>query len=148
MGRVERELVMDKPIIEHKGTYKGYTFVVLFQPLGFRTGYVLVPQFHKYFEVDYCNINIKCHGGLTYGSHYFLEEEYPGWWIGYDCAHGDDKNDVEAQEKYFGSIKQDSFFDMLNIMTGNYDRGYGTVKTLDFCIEQCKNIIDQLREVE
>jgi hypothetical protein len=139
---------MDKPIIESLFHYKNYTCCVLFQPLGFRCGYVLIPKWHKLYEQDYNDINgIYCHGGLTYSSHVLVNTEYPGWWIGFDCAHAGDGYDRESQSRYFGTTKQDSFFSMLNYMTGNYSE-FGTVKTLDFCIQECKNIVDQLEEID
>lgn len=99
---------MNESVIEQQGTYKEYKFVVLFQPLGFRTAYVGVPRWHSLYEKHYKDIEgIECHGGLTYSSHELLDKEYPVWWIGFDCAHAG-----------------------------------------DFCITECKNIIDQLVEME
>lgn len=138
---------MDLPVLEQTGTYKDFKWCVLFQPSGYRTAYVLVPNWHKVFEVDYNDIEIKCHGGLTYGSHNLLDKEFSGWWIGFDCAHAGDTRDIETQRKYFSNDKQDSYLFMLNYMTGNYS-SYGTIKSLDFCISECKNIIDQLKEME
>lgn len=136
---------MERPIIEVTFHYKDFQCCVIFQSFGFRCGYVLVPQWHSYFEQDYDDIPIICHGGLTYSSHEFLGQKYPGWWIGFDCAHTGDLTDKESLMRYFGNNKQDSFFNMLNFLTGN-DTSFGTVKTLDFCIQECKNIVDQLVE--
>ena len=47
---------MDQPILEQTGTYKDFKWCVLFQPFGYRTAYVLVPNWHKMFEVDYNDI--------------------------------------------------------------------------------------------
>lgn len=139
---------MDKPILEQQGTYKGYKWCVLFQPLGHRTAYVLVPDWHKVYGIDYNKIKIKCHGGLTFSSHKLLDTEFFGWWIGFDCAHSDDKIDTETQRKYFGEYKRDSYWDMLQFITGNINDDFATVKNLDFCVAECKNIIDQLIEME
>ena len=49
--------------------------------------------------------------------------------------------------RYFGNTKQDSFFNMLNFMTGN-SAEFGTVKNLDYCEQECRDIVDQLREME
>lgn len=59
-------------------------------PKKYYCGYVLLPPYHPYYEEKYDDIKIKCHGGLTFSSHNFLGKEYPGWWIGFDCAHEDD----------------------------------------------------------
>lgn len=142
--------MQERPILESSFTYKGYKCCVLFQALGHRCGYVLVPRYHKVYGHLYSDticFNIKCHGGLTYSSHSLLERESPSWWIGFDCAHAGDIPDRESQMRYFGNAAQDSYFNMLNFMTGN-DTGFGTVKNLDFCIQECKNIVDQLEEIE
>ena len=99
-----------EPVLETYFTYKDYKCCVLFQALGHRCGYVLVPYWHSQYEKDY-------------------------------------EPDRESQMRYFGDNDQDNFFNMLNFMSGN-DTGFGTVKNLDFCIEECKNIVDQLREME
>ena len=140
----------DEPILETYFTYKNYKCCVLFQSLGFRCGYVLVPRWHKLYGQLYSNKDceaIKCHGGLTYSSHELMGQTSPSWWIGFDCAHTGDILDKESQMRYFGNNNQNNFFNMLNFMTGN-NTGFGTVKNLDFCIEECKNIVDQLREIE
>ena len=135
-------------ILESTFRYKGYQCVVLFTELGHRCGYVYVPYWHKQYEVDYDDIPVKCHGGLTYSDHRLMDKEYPGWWIGFDCAHAGDMPDRESQIRYFGNTKQDSFFNMLNFMTGNYSGDFGTVKTLDYCEQECRDIVEQLRKLE
>ena len=136
-----------EPVLETYFTYKDYKCCVLFQALGYRCGYVLVPYWHSQYEKNFDDIPIRCHGGLTYSSHDLMGQTSPSWWIGFDCAHTGDMPDRESQMKYFGDNEQDDFFNMLNFMSGN-DTGFGTVKNLDFCIEECKNIVDQLREME
>ena len=101
-------------IIEYRGTYKDYTFCIVKRGIGFkvyRCGYVLIPAWHWAYEKDYNELFIKCHGGLTYASHSLMKIDYPGWWVGFDCAHLGD-----SEEK----------------------------QNLEYCINECKNIIDQL----
>jgi len=138
---------MDKPIIESIFTYKGYKCCVLFMPLGHRCGYVLVPHYHICCGQNYKDIPIKCHGDLIYSSHRLMDTEYYGWWIGFDCGHRGDMPDRESQTRYFGEVKQNPFFNMLNFMLGDYGE-FGTVKNLDFCVQECKNIVEQLIELE
>lgn len=50
--------------------------------------YIEIPEGHRYFRVDYDNIDdIDCHGGLTYsgGDNWF--ETKHDWTIGWDYAH-------------------------------------------------------------
>ena len=133
---------MGEPIIESAFHYKDYQCCIIFHPMGHRCGYVLVPHYHDYFEKDFKDIPIYCHGGLSYSSHKLLGEEYPGWWIGFDCAHWDDLEDVEYLEKYYGFSKK---VQNLKIMNERL-KGFATVKSLDFCRIECKNIVDQLIE--
>lgn len=115
-------------ILKSTFSYKGYKCAIVeindnhdlgfFQfsyPNKYYCGYVLVPRYHSYYEKDYNDIEINCHGGLTYSSHSLLETEYPGWWIGFDCAHGGDT--IEECD-------------------------------LEYCINECRNIVDQIREME
>ena len=107
---------MNKPILEITPTYKGYKIAVVWHPdHKYRCAYVLIPYWHKLYEVDYNDMQVECHGGLTYSGHYLLDKKYPGWWIGFDCAHGGD-----TPEKC----------------------------DLKFCINECRNIVDQIREME
>lgn len=136
-------------IIESSFHYKDFQCCVIFHPLGHRCGYVKVPFWHPVYEKNYDEIDIKCHGGITYTDHSLLGKTHTsGWWIGFDCAHFGDIPDVQSAVKYFeGDEKQRNTLNFLY----NLDKGqenFGTVKTLDFCIQECKNIVDQLEEME
>ena len=121
------------PILESIFHYKDFQCAVVFQMLGHRCGYVKIPLWHPMYEKDYYEFNnIKCHGGITYGSHTLLGKVYrSGWWIGFDCAHIDDAPDSQSMLKYFNKNIEEQ-------------RHSGYVKTLDFCRQECKNIVDQL----
>lgn len=137
-----------KPIIEQVFHYEGYTCCVVFYPLGHRCGYVLVPHTHLLYEKDYEECCISCHGGLSYSSHELCGTTYSGWWIGFDCAHAGDLLDLKTRNKYYGEIEQDSFLDTMQWLTGVNSEEFGTVKNLDFCMQECRNIVDQLVEME
>lgn len=56
---------------------------------GWGNGYVGLPPWHPYYKMDYDNIPVSCHGGLTYAG---LDDDEKLWVIGFDTAHsGDDK---------------------------------------------------------
>ena len=81
---------------------------------GWGNGYVLLPHNHPFYGIDYDDINVNVHGGLTYGkkfeSEHFLEwvegreidgdvtienyKKFNGYWIiGFDTNHfGDNEN--------------------------------------------------------
>jgi hypothetical protein len=56
------------------------------------TAYVGIPKSHVYFGKDYDEVNINCHGGLTYSKSWILNllDEIDVWWFGWDYAHYDD----------------------------------------------------------
>lgn len=130
------------PVKEAEFVYKGYPCVVLFQPLGFRTAYVGLPKNSRYYDVVYNKIPIDCHGGLTYSRQSLFSQETVKnvWWIGFDCGHCFDKRDFEKCKKYYG---EDIYQEIYSMLPSN-----GEIKTLDFCIQECKSIVDQIIKAE
>ena len=59
-----------------------------------RCGYVEVGKDSPLFGLDYDQVPVECHGGLTYSSEKEGRDDYPvksdGWWFGFDCWHADD----------------------------------------------------------
>ena len=107
---------MEYSVLELTLTYKGYKIAIIWHPtLKYRCAYVLIPYWHKLYKQDYGDIPVNCHGGLTYSGHFLLGKKYPGWWIGFDCAHAGD-----TPEKC----------------------------DLSYCINECRNIVNQIREME
>ena len=94
---------MGKPMIysEHRKVerlsmevYRGYEFAVM--SLGTHPCcYIKLPKGHKYENVDYGNIPLTVHGGLTYGESCLIVavvdgkqiKDETGYWIGWDYAH-------------------------------------------------------------
>lgn len=115
-----------------KGTYKGYDFYVL--SLGTHpTAYVKIPNGHPYFGKSYWNIDINCHGGLTYSeNHLYIDKntKIEGWFIGWDYAHWGD---------YISFIGDDEILSKNNAMKK---------WTTDEMIQECLDVIDQLVEVQ
>lgn len=115
---------------EERFEYRGYPCVILFMDMGHRCGYVGVPVDVKVDEDDIC-----CHGGITYCSGHLHGQEDEGIiWYGFDCAHCDDEQDVEATLDYFGKKPYMLSFN-------------GSIKTLEYCKEECKKIVDQIIEM-
>lgn len=57
--------------------------------------YIELPKEHKYYGKDYDDINVLCHGGITYISDQGIiqktnENHRDGFWIGWDYGHFDD----------------------------------------------------------
>ena len=84
------------PIVEFEHfDPNGFHLLVLFNPLGFRCGYVGVPQDH--FAYGSAKDDFEVHGGITFRSYSChtltgLLQSYCYW--GFDCGHYGDAPDV------------------------------------------------------
>lgn len=85
----------------HKGEFKGFKFAIV----SYGTHpccYVFLPKEHKYYGKSYDEIDIDCHGGLTYSDNELIFNPLinDDWVIGWDYAHYND---------YMGYYGSDSF---------------------------------------
>lgn len=126
---------MQEAIIESKFEYKGHTCLVVLRFPGYRCGYISIPK-GKAINTDY----ISCHGGITFSG----DELNPpvgnenSYWIGFDCAHYGDGYD---EGKAFDTWKSENEVNSLNIMfmVENFKP-----KSLAYCEQECKNIVEQI----
>ena len=107
-------------------TKEGYPAQVLIMEAGHRCGYVKIPVSHPYSGIDYEEMDICVHGGLTYKS---TDEDDGGTWIGFDCAHLGDAPDPEL---IADSYRHRPVF------------GGGIIRSLQFCIDECESMAEQL----
>jgi len=70
------------PNEEYSYKYGEYTLIVRRNQLKANSGYIVLPQFHRYDGIDYNNIPVEVHGGLTYS-----KRENENWVIGFDTCH-------------------------------------------------------------
>ena len=114
-----------KELIAKEGTYKKwvykcengieYTCEVRRNPRGLHLcGYVLLTEDSDYYGVEYDDIRVDCHGGLTYGS-----KDDDHWVIGFDCAH-------------------------LTDLQPGYDIHGGEYRTMDYVMNECESICEQI----
>lgn len=116
-------------------TQAGLPARVLIMPMGHRCGYVGVnPEVFK--DKSYDDLDVDVHGGLTYSR----DEEDGLRWYGYDCAHLGDARDVNLMDAEHKEIFEKYHFD--------FNDGTDTVKSLDYCIEQCESLATQLKQLE
>lgn len=123
-------------VVEKQFEYKGHDCICVFTCLGFRNGYVSVDM-----PVDYDDLDIECHGGLTFSgelpSYYKPSKKY---YIGFDCGHcGDGVDKIKAVE--YGLISEKEALIIADI--------FGEpVRDTEYIEEQCKKIVDQLESGE
>lgn len=133
------------PILEKSFEFAGYTCVVLMTEMGHRCGYVGIPKDNRLYNIYYDELNkyIGCHGGLTYSSsELHCVNDKDTWWIGFDCAHFRDRPDFTTAKQMFKDNQK--VIKSLEIMEEMTIYECGTVKTLAFCEEQCKDIVKQV----
>jgi len=84
------ELGMDLPIKLSK-TFDLYGFT----ERGWGNGYVRIVEGHPFYGMDYMDIPVNVHGGLTFGNHIMDNDKWPdGYWVGFDTAHYGDNSDT------------------------------------------------------
>jgi hypothetical protein len=84
------ELGMDLPIKLLKNTNR-YGFA----EHGWGNGYVRIVEGHPFYGMEYMNIPVSVHGGLTFGDHIMDSDKwYDGYWVGFDTAHYGDNSDT------------------------------------------------------
>lgn len=138
------------PKQENRFEYKGFPCVVLFMPMGYRCGYVGIPKNNKYYKKKYDDIQVDCHGGLTYSEgKLFGQEDKDVWWIGFDCGHFIDGFDSETFYSHYDEdlktmepISRNAYMDSLGKMfdiCSEYP-----VRTQEYVENECRKIVDQI----
>lgn len=124
---------MDEPDKIQFVTEVGLPALIVRNRSGALCGYVGVDSKHPYYEKNYDDCNVDCHGGLTYSNlcqpggkicHKVEDGEDDNiWWLGFDCAHcgdhvplydsgwGEDYKNLD----YVKSICEDMALQLVNI---------------------------------
>ena len=62
---------------------------------GWGNGYVRIAEGHPFYDMNYMDIPVSVHGGLTFGDHVMDSTHFPdGHWVGFDTAHYGDNSDM------------------------------------------------------
>lgn len=121
--RTERiVLCLDKGIID------GFNYVIM----SYGTHpccYIQIPKEHRYYKKNYDDIDINCHGGLTFSESDLYFNLTESWWIGWDYAHCND---------YIGCYG-------LDCLTG-FDHSNNKKWTTQELLNDVKDVIKQLKE--
>lgn len=121
----------DKPVIEKDFKYRGYRCIVVAMPKGHRCGYIQIDDPYMRNKQKYEDIDV--HGGVTWiGYMEFLDS----WVVGFDCIHPGDAVDY--------SIMSDKYKKEYDYYPSFLD---GTVKDTDFCINECKHMVEQIKKL-
>jgi hypothetical protein len=124
-------------------TAAGLRAVVTMGSMGFRCGYVGVPEGHPLHGVGYDTAqyedaqNIDVHGGLTFSDgdgKYPVESDL--WFFGYDCGHLYDRRSDEYIADMMARYPEQPF------IWGFDDEG--THRSLSYCASECESLAAQL----
>ena len=138
-------------VVESDFIHKGLRCVVVFTSMGHRCGYVGVPKEHILYGKSYSDIieDLDVHGGITYSegnNNYPVTADDKLWWLGFDLAHYMDGKDLDLALKY-ELLDEDTYFKLKEI-ENMYPISETTVKSLEYCIDECKSLAKQLSEVK
>lgn len=109
--------------------------------IGHLCGYVGISKEHPWYGKDYDNMDIDIHGGVTFTGScmseknkntsicHIVETGEPDdvWWIGFDCAHCDDRTGING--------KNTKFFK------------HGIYRNMTYVEQQIKKLAQQLMEL-
>lgn len=113
---------------------------------GHLCGYVYIPSEHVYFQKDYNDMEIECHGGLTY-SDFDDKGQYK---IGFDCAHlGDYTPSTEHLKNTLPELMEiKKEYEYLKKGIEDHWLFNTKYRNIEFCMSECCSIVDQLIEVK
>jgi len=103
------------------------------------------PTGKRNFITFLCNSNLKpednismdllfdVHGGITFsGKGTSAEFNKRGWWIGFDCAHSEDKPDYKLMDTEYKKFYK------------YFEASHGEIRSREYVEQECKNLIDQI----
>ncbi len=155
----------NRVVVETGGHYKGYDFLVTFNSMGFRCGYVAIDHTHPLYNKDLEGL-INVHGDVTFfdKSHIptkLLKNSCDDKWIGFDCAQAGDLMDLEESKEFFEhdpeEIKSIEAFKKINddrksrmslpfpeLLLERSEMFHDKKRDKEYVISECRRIIEQL----
>lgn len=159
-GSKEYILATDGVVIEGGGIYKDYEYIITFNDMGFRCGYVALDPDHLLYDKDCTSVYkesdpsyVTAHGGITFHDTHSIVKKILGYecldkWLGFDAGHCYDLVDLKSVHKYFPNLreaKKDYVLEMAKLF--ERDREI-KIRTFSYMEDECKQLIDQLLEVK
>jgi len=139
-----------RPIIESLFYHDNLKCCVLFQPFGFRCGYVGVPEDHHLYGESYQNekyYSIDIHGGITFSggtNRYPTNQITPLWWFGFDCHHLHDGIDFYTLKEVFPQNHYERVLDLesrFGMLQGE------AARSKEYVEEACRHLAEQLNKL-
>jgi len=109
--------------------------------LGNLCGYVGVPLDSKLANVAYDDLDVNCHGGLTYGAkcegRVCHISDYEVYWFGFDCAHFEDMSPGTRA----------LFIRSFSFPSGRDYFGHGTYRDVSYVRDEVTQLAAQIKEL-
>lgn len=142
------EIVKKEPD-KYRFSWKGFDCFIIRHPEYLcLNGYVAItklsPRFYQKDCFDKDFPDIECHGGFTFSNStlkwWKIKKRKSAWWLGFDCNHYLDfaPGFVFTTEKILGKECVDR---------EELENGRSTYKNLDYVINECKGIVNQILEM-
>lgn len=133
-------------VIEGGGQYRGFEYLITFTDNGTRCGYVALPSSHPLNNHENNYPDLECHGGCTFfgddhAAKQLLSQACADKWIGFDCFHHDDLQDLEQAKEYFSEKNTKILFYK---QYPHYVLDFGKKRSFDYVKRNCQKIIHQL----
>ena len=111
------------------------------------TGYVGVPKDHIAYGKNYLDIDVRVHGGLTFGDFSeILGEGY--YWLGFDTAHAGDKTrPTEEGYEWTGEEVMNEVEKLAEQIANLSEDQVLPTEIRDFLLENSEDHIIQLKEM-
>jgi len=130
--------------LECSGSHRGFDYRVIVMPMGYRCGYVRLPEGHPWYGFDFQDIKVSVHGGLTFSC--LVKDDLPilenGYWIGFDCMHAFDIPDTDEMNSEIMRSYGYKIANMWGKIHGSQIRNRGYVES------QCRNLCEGCAEVK
>lgn len=124
--------------------YKNYRYAIWFdKELGYRCGYVQIPDNHPLFEKFFGDIHL-IDVELTFGGKI---KGLDGWFIGWDHHHLWEGIDVDSLKKVHINETEEKFNEIIEHAREMAGNSYGPYCTMDEVEEECHNVIDEISKM-
>lgn len=136
--------------VESDFRYKGYRCLVKPNGLGYRCGYVMLPEGHP-LEGDFDAVeDAYVHGGVTY-----FKQLDRHWVVGFDCAHIVDGDAKDASiTPYYRKMLSEAVKRDMRCGSGyheNFEEFYsyfeGHSWTVDEVEDECRLLVDEIERI-
>ncbi len=130
-------------LIEKQFEYKGHWCVVTFTEIGYRCGYVSIPEDHKFYGRQFWDINDNEELPFKLSDAGTIMPMKDGhYWIGFTCDNRGDKPDINRVKEVFG--EKPMVLTLLNMSNVPVIPKTGEIRSTEYVIDKIKKLVDSL----